>query len=127
MRLFPGRCGILGRVSSGPQARRSRPVAGAKTGEKPGFAACRWIAIFRGPFPAREMLRMPNLLRQFLFASLACCTAPSSVFAQQPAGPVQLPAQFQLNAMEQGYLEQVLSSWQTESAKITIFQCPFQR
>jgi TIGR03009 family protein len=73
------------------------------------------------------MLRMPNLLRQFLFASLACCTAPSSVFAQQPAGPVQLPAQFQLNAMEQGYLEQVLSSWQTESAKITIFQCPFER
>jgi len=49
------------------------------------------------------------------------------MFAQQPAGPPPLPPQFQLNAMQQGFLDQVLSSWQTESAKVTIFQCPFER
>ena len=42
---------------------------------------------------------------------------------QQP----QIPPQFQLNAVQQGYLDQVLSSWQNESAKVSIFQCPFER
>jgi TIGR03009 family protein len=38
-----------------------------------------------------------------------------------------LPPEFQLNAMQQAYLEQVLNSWQQESAKVTIFQCAFER
>ena len=42
---------------------------------------------------------------------------------QQP----QIPPQFQLNAVQQGYLDQVLRSWQNESAKVSIFQCPFER
>jgi len=66
-------------------------------------------------------------LRRILFGLLACCAAPACVVAQQAAGPPSLPAEFQLNAIEQSYLEQVLSSWQTESAKVTIFQCPFER
>ena len=70
---------------------------------------------------------MTNSLRRILFALLACFTMPACVFAQQPAGPAPLPAPFQLNAIEQGFLDQVLSSWQTESAKVTIFQCPFER
>jgi TIGR03009 family protein len=49
-----------------------------------------------------------------------------NVLGQQPQLP-QVPAEFQLNVVQQAYLDQVLSSWQNESAKVTIFQCPFQR
>ncbi len=70
---------------------------------------------------------MSKSLGRFLFVVLACGAAPACVLAQQAAGPQPLPDQFQLNAIQQGFLNQVLSSWQTESAKITIFQCPFER
>lgn len=46
----------------------------------------------------------------------------------QPGQPgQQLPPQFQLNALQQGYLDQVLNSWQLQSAQVKIFQCPFER
>jgi TIGR03009 family protein len=48
---------------------------------------------------------------------------------QQPAAPgaPQTPAGFQLNALEQAELDQVLNSWQAASSKITSFRCAFRR
>jgi TIGR03009 family protein len=34
---------------------------------------------------------------------------------------------FQLNAIEQAYLDQVLGTWEIESSKIVTFRCPFER
>lgn len=54
--------------------------------------------------------------------------APQQPLAGQPGQPaVGQPAGFPLNAMQQAYLDQVLNAWQNESAKVTIFQCPFER
>ncbi len=36
-------------------------------------------------------------------------------------------APFQLNAIEQAYLDQVLDKWEQESSKVTTFQCPFEK
>jgi TIGR03009 family protein len=72
------------------------------------------------------MLRMTNSLGRLLFAWLASCTLCSLVAAQAPQPPAA-PDGFQLNQIQQAYLDQVLSSWQNESAKVTIFQCPFER
>jgi len=47
--------------------------------------------------------------------------------AAAPVGPAQVPAGFQLNQLQQAYLDQVLKSWETESAKINTFKCPFER
>ncbi|MEX2092843.1 MAG: hypothetical protein WD971_09210, partial [Pirellulales bacterium] len=66
---------------------------------------------------------MTKSLRRLWFALLASFATCSIVVAQVPAAPQG----FQLNQIQQGYLDQVLSSWQTESAKVTIFQCPFER
>ena len=44
---------------------------------------------------------------------------------QQPAP--QAPPGFQLNALEQAYLDQVLDTWQVESGKVNTFQCSFER
>jgi TIGR03009 family protein len=49
--------------------------------------------------------------------------APQAAAAQLP--PV--PPQFQLNAIEQAYLDQMLAKWETESGKIQTFSCPFDR
>jgi TIGR03009 family protein len=46
---------------------------------------------------------------------------------QQPAAPPQAPAGFQLNALEQAYLDQVLDAWQLKSGEIRTFKCAFQR
>jgi TIGR03009 family protein len=47
--------------------------------------------------------------------------------AQAPAQAPQIPPQFQLNTIEQTYLDQMLAKWETESGKITTFRCPFDR
>jgi TIGR03009 family protein len=47
--------------------------------------------------------------------------------AQQAQVQPQAPPQFQLNKLEQTYLDQVLDKWQNESGKITTFRCPFDR
>jgi TIGR03009 family protein len=56
-------------------------------------------------------------------------TAPLSADAQPAAGqlPMQIPAGFQLNAIQQARLDQVLNAWQKESGKVTTFKCSFQR
>lgn len=46
--------------------------------------------------------------------------------AQQAAAP-QAPAGFQLSAVEQAYLDQVLTLWEQESGKIDTFNCDFTR
>ena len=48
---------------------------------------------------------------------------------QQPAQQVaaQVPDGFQLNALQQAALDQVLGAWQTASGKIVTFRCPFER
>ncbi len=74
---------------------------------------------------------MKNSLRRCLIVSILVLAGPSLGLGQQaPQPPAQaplVPAGFQLNAVQQAYLDQVLSSWQSESAKVTIFQCPFER
>src|SRR5262245_23311876 len=67
---------------------------------------------------------MTNFLRRLMIVLLVV-SAGSLAAGQQQQPPV--PEGFQLNAVQQGYLDQVLSSWQNESAKVTIFQCPFER
>ncbi len=44
---------------------------------------------------------------------------------QPPSG--QVPQNFQLNQLEQAYLDQVLDAWQQESGKIVTFKCSFER
>jgi TIGR03009 family protein len=52
---------------------------------------------------------------------------------QQPAGqpvanaPLQAPPGFQLNVIEQAFLDQVLDAWQKKSGEIKTFKCAFQR
>ncbi len=72
---------------------------------------------------------MTNSLRRFVIALLASCTLCSIAAAQAPQVPQPpvAPQGFELNQIQQAYLDQVLSSWQNESAKVTIFQCPFER
>ena len=83
---------------------------------------------------------MPTHHRRTLYGLLAALLSTSSPLAQQPAAPVQpqaqqpaavaapqLPPQFQLNRIEQAYLDEVLGAWETESAKVNQFQCPFER
>jgi TIGR03009 family protein len=85
-------------------------------------------------------------MRRVLQSLSICLIASTPISAQQPtASPVrqqaaapqapaqvaaplpQVPPQFQLNAIEQTYLDQVLSKWETESGKIMTFSCPFDR
>ena len=44
---------------------------------------------------------------------------------QPPAAATGAP--FQLNAIEQAFLDQVLSSWEQESGKVRTFRCEFER
>lgn len=61
-------------------------------------------------------------------------TAAQQAAAQQAAQPqpqqppvAQPPAGFQLNALEQAQLDQLLGAWQASSAKIITFKCSFER
>ena len=47
--------------------------------------------------------------------------------AAEPQPPVQIPPGFELNALQQARLDQVLDAWQVESAKINTFKCSFER
>ena len=67
---------------------------------------------------------MTKSLRRLSIVLLVWSVGGSFALGQQQP---QVPPAFQLNAVQQGYLDQVLSSWQAESAKVTIFQCPFER
>jgi TIGR03009 family protein len=51
---------------------------------------------------------------------------PTQAPTQAPAQP-QVPPQFQLNTIEQTYLDQMLAKWEIESGKIQTFRCPFDR
>lgn len=56
-----------------------------------------------------------------------------AVLQQQPGvAPVQQPAPqappgFQLNQLEQAFLDQLLDSWETQSGKVNTFRCSFER
>jgi len=55
---------------------------------------------------------------------------PPQAVQQQAAPaqtPVQIPAGFQLNAIQQAFLDQVLDAWQLHSGKIATFKCSFER
>jgi TIGR03009 family protein len=69
---------------------------------------------------------MMNSLRRLLIVTIVCAAGASLAQGQQQLLP-QVPAEFQLNAVQQAYLDQVLSSWQNQSSQVTIFQCPFER
>jgi len=63
---------------------------------------------------------------------LATFTLTAQLQAQQPSPsqqslPPQAPPGFQLNQLEQAYLDEVLAAWQRESGKIITFECSFQR
>lgn len=49
--------------------------------------------------------------------------SPAQAAAQAP----QAPPGFQLNVIEQAYLDQMLAKWEIESGKISTFRCPFDR
>jgi TIGR03009 family protein len=78
-----------------------------------------------------RMLRMTNFLRCLTIVLAVLASSGDVALAQLQQQPqqqqLQQPPEFQLNAVQQAYLDQVLSSWQNESAKVTIFQCPFER
>jgi TIGR03009 family protein len=88
-------------------------------------------------FPARPALLSSAALCAAMCLSLCeRASAQQQLDAQQPAnpapaaapaGPAQAPPGFQLNQLEQAYLDQVLASWERESAKIVTFKCPFER
>lgn len=62
--------------------------------------------------------------------SLVLCAPALAQRQQQPPAqnaPLQPPPAFQLNQLEQAYLDQVLETWERESAKVATFKCPFQR
>ncbi len=46
---------------------------------------------------------------------------------QPQAAAVQVPAGYQLNALQQSLLDQTLDAWQQQSGKISTFSCPFDR
>jgi TIGR03009 family protein len=52
--------------------------------------------------------------------------APQQPAAQAPAIP-QVPPGFQLNALQEAALNQLLDAWQQESSKVVTFSCPFDR
>lgn len=70
------------------------------------------------------MMSMPAAAQQSMGAQQPADAAQA---AAAPAGPVQAPAGFQLNQLEQAYLDQVLATWERESAKVVTFKCPFER
>jgi TIGR03009 family protein len=51
---------------------------------------------------------------------------PANAPPQAPVAP-QVPKGFDLNALQQAELDAVLTTWQTESAKINTFTCSFDR
>ncbi|MEM6655566.1 MAG: hypothetical protein AAF596_07175 [Planctomycetota bacterium] len=65
-------------------------------------------------------MRRPPISRASLAAVLVS-TLLATAGNAQPTDP------FQLNAVQQAYLDQVLSSWEIESGKVTTFNCPFTR
>jgi TIGR03009 family protein len=75
---------------------------------------------------------MQRIVRRLLVGLSACLVFCPPLLAQQPiAAPAQaapqVPPQFQLNQVEQAYLDQVLDKWEQESGTVKMFQCPFQR
>jgi TIGR03009 family protein len=76
-----------------------------------------------------------EMTRRALVGSVVVMLTSLSTIAQpqipQPSPPQTLPVQapvgFQLNQLEQTYLDEVLAAWQRESGKIITFQCDFQR
>lgn len=72
-------------------------------------------------------------LTALLASAAAAQVAPQQSPVQQPAAPVaqaaapQTPPGFQQNAIQQQFLDQVLSMWENESGKINTFSCDFTR
>jgi TIGR03009 family protein len=56
----------------------------------------------------------------------AAVQQPAAPAGVQPA-PLQPPPGFQLNALQQGALNQVLDTWKHHSGQITTFKCSFER
>ena len=71
----------------------------------------------------RKSLRQLALVLPFLI--FAVCALPALGQPQAPQPPAAPPG-LRLNPVQQAYLDQVLSTWETESAKVTIFECPFE-
>lgn len=77
------------------------------------------------------------MMRFLLVALLTFSLHATTVLAQQQPtqqqsrGPAaahsQVPPAFQLNAIEQTYLDQVLLKWEQSSAQVNTFSCPFRR
>jgi TIGR03009 family protein len=77
---------------------------------------------------------MKSTARPLLLGLLAGLCLESFLLAQQgavaplPAAQApQVPPQFQLNPIEQALLNQVLATWENQSAKVATFRCPFER
>lgn len=83
---------------------------------------------------------MPRRAQHFLSVLVLALVTVGAAHAQQPAAPPSTPlppanrpgmgaapAGFQLNQIQQAYLDQVLDAWEKSSAQIQTFSCPFER
>lgn len=71
------------------------------------------------------MLRSTRLL---LLSPAVSLLLAVTAFGQPQAPPAaQAPRGFQLNVLQQEYLDQVLDKWQQKTAQIETFRCPFVR
>jgi TIGR03009 family protein len=74
---------------------------------------------------------LKTLSRLVVGLSVGLVFCPPLVAQQPAAAPAQaapqVPPQFQLNAIEQAFLDQVLDTWERESAKVVTFRCDFER
>jgi TIGR03009 family protein len=64
---------------------------------------------------------------RFALAGLMVVLSTGWPLAAQQPPPVQIPPGFELNAIQQARLDQMLDAWQSESGKIVTFKCAFER
>jgi len=63
----------------------------------------------------------------FVFSPPLVAQQPAAAPVQAAPQAPQAPPKFQLNAIEQAFLDQVLDAWELESGKIITFRCAFER
>jgi TIGR03009 family protein len=75
---------------------------------------------------SRTTAQQPALQPQVPAQQPSVQQQPAAQAAVQPA-PLQPPQGFQLNALQQAALDQVLDTWKQQSGLITTFRCSFER
>ena len=76
--------------------------------------------------PDQQQLQQQRLQQDQAGAPQSSAPQPDATQPAAPAAP-QLPPGFPLNQLEEQSLDIVLDAWQTQSAQVTTFSCPFER